>query len=194
MKLMRMLILMVCLFAGTIGAAYASNFSEAGHKYFTIGYSADGYVYKEGRNKEITISVKKYSESSMILAAYVNGDRVYTKELPARKYAVIKNFYDSTTGRHFYGITLGRYQDGSKTDLNYIMGYDAANKKWQTYVNAANYYDPVPYSEGADIHIRHGDIYLSYSQLATHPLQQASRLFWDEENEWFGYEDLGMSK
>ena len=73
-----------------------------------------------------------------------------------------------------------------------LFGYDPQSKKVIKYVDSQSYYSPLPYpSMAVDAD---GDLRMSFTSANTRDVPVRYKLFWDEDSNWFGYQDITVHR
>lgn len=184
-KILTMIALLLIAFAST---AYASNFKVTDEQYGIIPNGGLRYTFNENY-QTVDIIFMPLTDSEMMVKVIANNRLIGDERVAYRKISNLQQVYDKDINRYFYVIRLSSSSENDNS-VQYVMGYDRENSKWQTYVKSTNYYNPIPYAEPW-IYVQKGKMILQYSVLSTHPLAQEYNLFWDNDKNWFGYEDLG---
>lgn len=198
-KIIRIFVVMAFLLTAFSSITYASNFSvtaDGSGKISAVTSSNPigslGAKFKEN-NTNASIFFLTKNEKTMNVIAMYNNKQVGNAQIAYRKYIRIEQVYDHQSGKYFYVIHTSASSDGDEA-IEYVMGYDRSAGAWHVYVKSTNYYNPLGSYAEPWINVSNGRMILQYSVMSTHPLTQEYNLFWDSNNNWFGYQDLGKKQ
>ena len=189
------------LFAAVVLAClvvFGANVCSAGT--FQVIYNAEKFSADLKRNQavdetfntndgKVRLQLRKLANSSaekrMHVLGWVNDKRVYEEYFPdvygEYTFRVIKNTADS---RQFYVI--------QSYERAVLIGYSPAKGQFETYIDSKNYFHDFQASPFITA-TKNGDLILAFEN-SQQTLSARYHFYWDDQNQWFAYKDLGTYK
>ena len=97
---------------------------------------------------------------------------------------IVIQYKDIDTGRFFYGISCILY--GEKSYRGLIVGLNDDRKIMNTYIDSDNLHKNI--SDEVFIFDKNGNLYMEIAPKSLSKIAPGYRLYWSNENNWFGYE------